>query len=72
MTGFALLNSNFYAAVYDSGVFPVSGPSLSAQIPGADNVITSFTSGGAALIAGIDALPGDSAQQNGTDGGVWE
>lgn len=72
VTGFALLNSNFYAAVYDSGVFPISGPSLSGQIPGADNVITSFSSSATVLIAGIDALSGDSAQHNGTDGGVWE
>ncbi len=72
VTGFALLNSNFYAAIYDSGMFPISGSSLSGQIPGSDNVIISLTSSGTELIVGIDALSGDSAQNNGTDGGVWE
>src|SRR5208283_864195 len=72
VAGFALLNSNFYTAIYDSGVFPISGSSLSGQIPGSDNVIISLTSSGTELIAGIDALSGDSAQSNGTDGGVWE
>jgi len=72
VTGFALLNSNFYAAVYDSGVFAIAGSSLSGQIPGSDNVIISLASSGAQLIAGVDALSGDSTQQNGTDGGVWE
>lgn len=72
VTGFALLGSGFYEAVYDSGVFPISGPSLSAQIPGSDNVIISFTSGGNALIAGIDALDSTDANHRGTDGGVWQ
>ncbi len=72
VTGFAVLNSNFYEAVYDSGVFPIAGSALSGQIPGSDNVIISLTSSGTQLIAGIDALSGDSAQKNGTDGGVWD
>lgn len=72
VTGFAPLNAGFYAAVYDSGIFPIAGSALSGQIPGSDNVIISLTSSGSQLIAGIDALSGDSAQQNGTDGGVWD
>ncbi len=72
VTGFARLGSNFYMAVYDSGVFPISGIPLSGQIPGSDNVIISFISAGNSLIAGVDALDSTDATHTGTDGGVWQ
>jgi len=72
VTGFVSLPSGFYQAVYDSGIFPISGSPLSGQIPGTDNVVLSITSNGSGIIAGIDALSSDSINVNGTDGGVWE